>query len=159
MALCYFTSNKFLLSAIFSQCGSPKVRNKNLLHHLKKSVDNNGRSVPQQVDQLAFELTGVWWLDFTRKLLLCCCMNLKDRVWLLKSLMDFHNKISHMLTSRVRCKVKWTSCFLLWSCSFPVAHKTHTIHCGLGEVVQTLNNASLLEQLGVKTQCEISEKK
>lgn len=42
---------------------------------------------------------------------------------------------------------------------FACSSYTQRAHSGLGEVVQTLNNVSLLEHLGVKTQCEISEKK
>lgn len=40
-----------------------------------------------------------------------------------------------------------------------VARTLNRTRSGLGEAVQTLNNASSLEQLGVKTQREICEKK
>lgn len=42
---------------------------------------------------------------------------------------------------------------------FACSSNTYRAHPGLGEAEQTLNNVSLLEQLGVKTQCEISETK
>lgn len=44
-------------------------------------------------------------------------------------------------------------------CYFARSSYACTAYSSLGEAVQTLNNVSLLEQLGVKTQCEISEKK
>ena len=48
---------------------------------------------------------------------------------------------------------------LLCVCYFASSSYARTAYSSLGEAVQTLNNVSLLEQLGVKTQCEISEKK
>lgn len=58
--------------------------------------------------------------------------------------------------------LRWTDGHFAASLSLRLSFCPQFIHShssGLGEAVQTLNNVSLLEQLGVKTQCESSEKK